>query len=243
MRSCRIVMIIGMIATLAIVGIAAGVPHGSPEKAQAYYRSLATVLEFRTSDTIFDSTLDDVPAYLGYTGLTGDDLQRLSPDVLMNPLSLANPCGRDSSNAAGGCAAATSNPTVLRTALAASPLRSGDIVASRFFAPKITNVNDPPATRGLGWRKLIRLRTRPGSQAAKHGIDAAIILFNFFTAPGVKPFGIDAESVNTQVILTSTVAGKDSVYWLDYAQARTGLIRTAPISLRREMQVAEIAGA
>jgi len=216
------VMIVGMIAALAIAVIAAGVPHGTPEKAQAYYRSLATVLEIRTSDTILDSTLDDVPAYLGYAGLTGADLQRLSPDVLMDPVSLGNACARDSNGAAGGCAAAISNPTAFRAALAAAPLRSGDILVSRFFAPKITNVNDPPATRGLGWRKLIRLRTRPGSQAAKHAIDGAIILFNFFTLPGVKPFGADAESVNTQVILTTTAPNRDSIYWLDYGKVSLG---------------------
>lgn len=95
------------------------------------------------------------------------------------------------------------------------PLRSGDILAARFFAPKIININDPPATRQLGWRKLIRLRVQPGSMAAAHQIDAAIILLNFFTNPGEAPFEPAKESGNTQVILTSTAPGKDSIYWLD----------------------------
>lgn len=221
LRSGGSTALVVFLFVIAIVALAA-VPHGSPDKARAYYQSLAKVLGFRDSATIFDSTLDDVVSYVGYLGLSGQDLQRIPSDVLMDPARLGKPCSGTTAAGAEPCLSAIANPDVFQQAFATIPPRAGDILASRFFAPKITNVNDPPDTRGLGWRKLIRLRSRPGSAAAKHGIDAAIILFNFFTAPGVKPFGASAESVNTQVILTTTASDKDSIYWLDYGPISKG---------------------
>ncbi len=202
---------------------------GSPEQAKTYYQNLAKTLEFSDSSKIFDTTLDDVTSYVGYPGLSGQDLQRIPSDVLMDPARLGRPCpGTASPDDSTPCSSTVSNPDLFRQAFATIPPRAGDILASRFFAPKITNVNDPPETRGLGWRKLVRLRSRPGSSAAKHQIDSAIILFNFFTAPGVKPFGASADSVNTQVILTTTASAiindsdKDSIYWLDYSPIGKG---------------------
>jgi hypothetical protein len=220
----RSTVILLFLLVAAIVALAA-VPSGSPEKATAYYQSIAKVLEFKDSAKIFDSTLDDVTSYVGYPGLSGADLQRIPSDILMDPARLGKPCPVAPSTdgtPAPLCLSAVSNPDLFAQAFVTIPARPGDILASRFFAPKITNVNDPPETRGLGWRKLVRLKSRSGSAAAKHGIDSAIILFNFFTPPGVKPFGISADSVNTQVILTTTAPDKDSIYWLDYAPLSKG---------------------
>jgi len=110
---------------------------------------------------------------------------------------------------------------------------AGDVLVSRFFAPKITNVKfkeDDPAFR-LGWRKLVRLKAQAASAAQANHIAAAVILFNTFTAPKEEPFGPANSSVNTQVMLLTDPAfirplagqpgdGKmDSVYWLDYLTA------------------------
>jgi hypothetical protein len=86
------------------------------------------------------------------------------------------------------------------------------------------NIHDPEAVRKIGWRKLIRIRARPSSGAAKHHIDRVIILFNIATSPGATPFSPDDESKNTQVMLVTDLAnvpppntpGPSTIYWLDY---------------------------
>jgi hypothetical protein len=60
-----------------------------------------------------------------------------------------------------------------------------DILASRFFAPKITDVRDKPVPEpegGFGWRKLTRLKARPGSAAEANGLEFVFILQNLFEA-------------------------------------------------------------
>lgn len=110
----------------------------------------------------------------------------------------------------------------------------GDIVASRFFAPKIIDVSDfgsPAATKQLGWRKVIRLRVKPGSLAEK-GITAMFLLFNIFQdrsevandpfSPCIqKPNGGKPCSQNNQVMLIvgSPRPGKDSAYWMVFEDA------------------------
>jgi len=184
------------------------VRQGSPQDAIRYYRQIAVELGIRDRASILYSRLDDVVLYAGYAGLSGDDLQRLAPNVLMDQSTLVGSGVFDSS--------------IFAEQVATAPIGVGDVLSARFFAPKIINVNDPPDTRKLGWRKLIRLRPRAGSAAAQHNISSIIILFNFFTAPGEKPFGPTADSVNTQVILTREVVGKDSIYWLDYGPLAQG---------------------
>ncbi len=193
--------------THAIAAATQGVPHGTKAKALAYYTNLAAILEFRDPATITNSTLDDVPAYLGYGGIAASDLQAISPRILMDPAALGS---------------AVTNSSLFHSNFDSNPLQAGDVLSSRFFAPKIIDINDPPATRALGWRKLIRLKAKPSSPANKHPIETAIILFNFLTGPRAKPFGSDAESGNTQVILTSTASDKDSIYWLDYGKLSQG---------------------
>jgi hypothetical protein len=96
------------------------------------------------------------------------------------------------------------------------------ILAARFFAPKIVDFNnrlaDPAYPYHAGWRKLVRLQTLAGSAADQAGLAAAYILFNHFQQqPADDPFA--SESVNTQVIIVprSFVAGQeDAAYFLDY---------------------------
>lgn len=103
----------------------------------------------------------------------------------------------------------------------------GDILATRFFAPKITDVADRPAVvprGGFGWRKLVRLRAKPGSAAAANGIEALWFLQNVIeaTAEG-DPF--DAErnvSRFNQAILVRREAPltpvRQPLYFLTYGE-------------------------
>jgi hypothetical protein len=195
----------------------ANVSHGSREAATNYYHLLSKMLNFSTPDNIFSTTLDDVAAYLGYSGITGADLQNLDPSVLMNPDQLLTTNSLSQLN------------TVI-AALGATTIRPHEILACRFFAPKVMNINDPPETRKRGWRKLVRLRSRAGSAAGAHQIAYGIILFNFFTPRGTAPFTAGDNSVNTQVMLVTAPAqipapGKDgpsTLYWLDYDNLGNG---------------------
>jgi len=179
----------------------AHVAQGNEEGAKRYYRNLSKTIGFSTPEKIFETKLDDVANYFGYRGLTGSDLQNLATPLLMG-VTLP-----------GGVA-----------------VQRDEILVTRFFAPKVMNIKTPEATRKLGWRKLVRLRARPGSAAETHHISSGIILFNFFTAPGVTPFSADNESVNTQVMLVTNLSnvpapnteGPATLYWLDYDRLSKG---------------------
>jgi hypothetical protein len=89
-----------------------------------------------------------------------------------------------------------------------------DLLASAFFAPKITDVSvKGPDDINVGWRKVIRLRARAGSDAAKHGIAAGFLLFNKFQGKNhsLDPFEPRAdhsnESKTTQLILVRAEKG------------------------------------
>jgi len=212
---------LGVAFWAALVVVTRGaVPTGSAPEAEEYYKDLAETLEFQTPDTILSSSFDDLTAYLGYAGLSGIDLEQIASDVLMDRSRLGKPC------AGQPCETAVQNPDGFRRNFSALPMRAGDILASRFFAPKIADMSKPAEKRQAGWRKLVRLRARSGSLAKKNNISDGIILFNFFTDPGKAPFAADAESVNTQVMLLTsrsafitslkTDSPRDSLYWLDY---------------------------
>jgi len=83
---------------------------------------------------------------------------------------------------------------------------AGEIVATRFFAPKITDVSDKPNPNpvgGFGWRKLVRFKSRTGSIADQRGIESAFFLQNIFEKDvSADPFdAADNVSINNQVIL------------------------------------------
>jgi hypothetical protein len=203
----------------------ADVPTGNAASATSYYRSLTVTLGFSTPDDVFKTKLDDVASYLGYKGITGADLQNLAPTLLMSPNQLLS-----QATVADSSAGALQHPDVVSASVGAILFRADDILATRFFAPKIMNIRDPESTRRLGWRKLVRLRARPGSAAANHHVGAGIILFNIFTQPGARPFSPTDESVNTQVILVTessqvpapNAPGPATLYWLDYGPLSKG---------------------
>ncbi|MFL5358797.1 fascin domain-containing protein [Archangium sp.] len=131
-------------------------------------------------------------------------------------------------------------PRAQWTVVVQKPAANGEILVSRFFAPKIVNFSAAPDKRDIGWRRLVRLNARPGSEAKKHFVDSAWILFNHFTSPPVhSPFGgtnvpLSAKngSVNTQVALLTHPCGAgqtacqnaelNSIYWLDFGATKDG---------------------
>jgi hypothetical protein len=186
------------------------VPSGSEGEARKYYTDLGTKIGFQVSfpsGSSSGTTLVDVARYLGYAKragatspeLTAKDLQDIPPAELMDPAKLS-------------------------ARLGGTQVRAGDVLVARFFAPKISDVSQPSVTQA-GWRKLVRLRSLPGSPAATHGIESGIILFNFFAALDSRDPFAGNNSVNTQVIL---VAGdkRRSLHWLDFDNTTKG----APLS-------------
>lgn len=62
---------------------------------------------------------------------------------------------------------------------------AGDILAMRYFAPKITEVSEKPVPvppGGFGWRKLVRFKARPKSSAETNGMETLLFLQNTFEA-------------------------------------------------------------
>ena len=168
-----------VVLTLPCWGHEGAVTTGSDPGARAYYAKMAARLG--TDLTVGATSLDDLLAFAGYPA-SASKLEALDSSVLLDP-ALASSCD------AGLCLPATG--------LGEATLRSRDILVTRFFAPKIVNVNVPVPQPG--WRKLARLRVRPDSAAARKGIESVIILFNSFSDAGQVPF--PSHSVNTQVML------------------------------------------
>jgi hypothetical protein len=118
-------------------------------------------------------------------------------------------------------------------------LSTGELLVSRFFAPKIVNYAVAPEQREVGWRRLVRINARPGSGAQKHFVESAWILFNHFTKPpthspfggGLPPQPKKNGSVNTQVALVTHCPASNpecqelalnSIYWMDFGASEKG---------------------
>ena len=172
---------------------------GSEAQAREYYVRISKEIGFQATPSV--TTLDNLLDFVGYP-VSGAKVETLDPVILMDPVRVASPDQGLGLQVLG---------------LNGASLRSGDILATRFFAPKITNVN--VAAPLPGWRKLVRLRARPDSRAARAGIQAVVILFNFFAnVASNQPFS--GPSVNTQVMLLAP-SRNDRLYWLDFQQDLT----------------------
>ena len=101
-----------------------------------------------------------------------------------------------------------------------------NILASRFFAPKVTDVQERapavPPPPGFGWRKLVRFKTKAGSAAETNGISEMYFLQNTFI-PGPADDPYDARkfvSTNNQVILCRSegqiLPSRKATYFLLY---------------------------
>lgn len=106
----------------------------------------------------------------------------------------------------------------------------GDILASAFFAPKITDVSADRSKINVGWRKVVYLKAR-GDRAKAKGIAAGLFLFNKFQGAGnwsedpVKPRKDKSnESKTTQLILIRDDGSslKYPAYFLVYGPLSAG---------------------
>jgi hypothetical protein len=98
----------------------------------------------------------------------------------------------------------------------------GEVLVTRFFAPKITDVSGRDPEPKLGWRKLVRLRALGGSPADARGITTAFLLFNVLqlrTEVAQDPFA-GRPSVTNQVMLipAAPAPGGPKAYWIVYDQ-------------------------
>ena len=103
---------------------------------------------------------------------------------------------------------------------------AGDILATAFFAPKISRVDTPPPATpsAFGWRKLIRFKAKAGSAAQSNGMELLYFLQNVFEkSPTGNPFDADKNvSVFNQAIATRKVGSgpyspqKRALYFFAY---------------------------
>ncbi|MBB4395095.1 hypothetical protein [Bradyrhizobium sp. ERR14] len=206
---------------------------GSEKEATDYYQRIGGVLGF----DFLNSTLDILVSHLGYTepqvvggkivfkGLTATNLEEL-PSFALMPRNFAE---------FNNLADAVADPASFRALLSLQDFQNDAILVSRFFAPKIAtyynpaNAGDPfapidPDNIVPGWRKLVRVTPRSGSQAQRDGKIAHVyILFNFKEAdPNADPF-LGKESGNNQIIIVpkDSSAG-DRVFFGVYREKSRG---------------------
>jgi hypothetical protein len=168
------------------------VDPGDPKEAPLYYESIEKELE--TPLPTFNAIL----TFLGYPGLTGREVEDLDPTTLMDPALLA----------------ATVTNAAFQASIKKVPLAADDVLAARFFAPKITDVSVKEGQPTVhGWRKVVRLRARAESPARSAGLVSGWLLFNVFSNDA-NPFG--TRSANNQVMLIRGAPGETlkPVYWL-----------------------------
>ncbi|NEJ20694.1 hypothetical protein GR247_11010 [Rhizobium leguminosarum] len=197
------------------------VQPGKVQEATDYYQRIGSLLKF----DFLNSTLDTLIAHLGYAeprviggkvvfeGLTAADVERLSSFTLM-PRNVAE---------YSALADSVENPAAFRALLSLADFQQDRLLASRFFAPKIATYYDPtdaanpinPDKIVPGWRKLVRLVPKKGSQADLDGIIRHVyLLFNVKQANvSIDPFAGN-ESLNNQIIIVpKDQAGGDRVYF------------------------------
>jgi plastocyanin len=79
----------------------------------------------------------------------------------------------------------------------------GDILTTRFFAPKIIDVSGRTPL-SYGWRKIVRLHAKKGSPADKAGIGTFYLMFNFDSGnEPVYPAGQHAGQIQAMLIPAS----------------------------------------
>jgi hypothetical protein len=107
---------------------------------------------------------------------------------------------------------------------------AGDILATRFFAPKISDVKEKPVAvpenGGFGWRKLVRLKAKAGSAADSNGMQTLFFLQNIFEATVAgDPFDFNknVSKFNQAIVIRKTGSGpynadKRPAYFLTYGR-------------------------
>ena len=190
--------------------------QGNEAEAKDYYARISNDLNFS-----FDgSDLSGLLKYLGYEGITAADLEAIDP-ALLTP---------SNSTEFDNLASAMSDKGTFLSKFTLADFAGGTILSSRFIAPKIVDVTVSPPTTS-GWRKLVRLKVRAGSDADKAGLLSGYVLFNYARAQTetdpFKDVATDSAraSKNNQVMLVpkpDQASLEDSAYWAVYGTKADG---------------------
>jgi hypothetical protein len=185
--------------------VALRVKPGDEAGAKAYYLQLQQKLVNFPRNPLTESSIGDMLVYYGFPALLAKDLEALDPADIMDFNKLRK---------------VVNNKPEFESAYAARPLQPGEILVSRFFAPKIIAVSDPQPDvpkGGFGWRKVLRFQSREGSPAGGDGLDTFYLLFNF--ADNATKFPKDKPAGQIQALLVPKypTGGKhNDIYFLVY---------------------------
>lgn len=188
------------------------VEPGDPTEATEYYKQIRPNLVGFPKPTLAESSIDDMLIYYGFPALPPASLESLPPAVIMDFAQLRK---------------AISTPE-FDAAYRDHPLQAGEILVTRFFAPKIINVRDKQVdgvpVGGFGWRKVLRFRSRAGSLARTAGLDSFYLLFNFTSGKETAfPEKIHAAQIQTMLVPAYPTAGKHrDAYFLVYESLGSG---------------------
>lgn len=120
------------------------------------------------------STVTQMVEFLGFEGMTANDLEVQPPDRLMSATQADFQA----------LAQEAEFPDSFAAMRKLEDFQDGKVVAVRYFAPKVANYNVVAGNSALlGWRKLVRLQALEGSPATLKGIRAGWVLFNTIRAP------------------------------------------------------------
>jgi len=203
---------------------------GNEAETSAYYNRISRILKFDFKNSSLDSFL----SHLGYSkhvfysaadyfeGLLAEDLERIASFELMP---------RDNSEF-DRLANKVLDQVAFRELFELNDFTSDQILASRFFAPKIATYFSPidpylPIEKKdiiPGWRKLIRLTPQSGSTAESVGKIAHIyLLFNYKKADTtVDPFEGNISANNQVIIVPKDLTEGDRAFFLVYQGRNEG---------------------
>jgi hypothetical protein len=195
-----------------------------PEEADAYYALISSADELDYPAGKQGDSLDELLKYFGYEGLKAEAIENISSNVLM-------PVDNNEFGKLVEAVKTIDSSSDFENRFTLNDFTDDKVLVTGFFAPKITDAstvtNQPGQQRKFGWRKLVRLRTKPGSKASEKKIESLHLLFNLFATVEQDPFNPPnsvGRSQNTQAILVrgEGSALKNSVYWLDYGPISKG---------------------
>ncbi len=190
---------------LAAAAVALRINPGKPEEAEDYYNTVRKALGGFPQPTLQQSKIADMLVYYGFPALLAKDLERLDSAVIMDFEKLRKE---------------VSNGPEFEAAYRQQPLKTDEILVTRFFAPKIINVRDPQVggvpKKGFGWRKVLRFRARDDSAARGAGLDYFYLLFNFASEKQTTfPAGDHAGQIQAILVPSYPHGGKHrDVYFL-----------------------------
>jgi len=179
---------------------------GNQTEAETYYNTIRPALVDFPKATLAESSISDMLTYYGFPALVPGDLETLSSAVIMDFEQLRR---------------AVSNAPDFEPAYRDHPLQAGEILVTRFFAPKIINVRDPQVggvpVGGFGWRKVLRFRARAGSPARTAGLDFFYLLFNFTSNEPKFPESTHAGQIQAILVPVYPTQGRHrDAYFLVY---------------------------